>query len=276
MIKLRRDPMPYLMAYASPVSKLKVFAALGEVKLAYSLNILEKVKTYQKVNGGWGEPGTVNGTAYTLYFLLELGESKNSAFVTNAVKWLLSKQLDDGGWTETIPPPKYIKNVIKTDQSCTWITAHVVQALVKADAVDSHVELAVKYLKTCQNADGGWPPWKGGESMLSIMDYILKALVDYGEPIDSPCLQNAIKYILSKRPQWTPFDVSSVLPCLLIVGFKPTAREIKNCLAILVRAQNEDGGWTYPGKSDESDPGLTAHIVYWLTKCGYRFKLPTL
>jgi hypothetical protein len=69
------------------------------------------------------------------------------------------------------------------------------------------------------------------------------------------------------------FDASSVLPCLLIVGFKLTDQEIKNCLAILIKAQNEEGGWTYPGKSDKSDPGLTTHIVYWLTKCGYRFKL---
>jgi hypothetical protein len=65
-----------------------------------------------------------------------------------------------------------------------------------------------------------------------------------------------------------------VLPCLLTVGFRPSDEEIRRCLHILADAQNEDGGWTYPEKSNESDPGLTAHIAYWLAKCGYQFRLP--
>jgi squalene cyclase len=264
------------MSHASSASKLKVFAALGASEHARSLNILEKVKASQGSDGSWGKPSTINGTAYTLYFLLELGEPRDSIFVTNAVRWLISNQLNDGGWTEIIPPPKYLEKVVRIDRSCTWITGHVIQALVKADIKnDTHLKFAVKYLKSCQNADGGWPPWKGGKSALSIMDHIMKALVDYGEPTNSSYIQEAVKYVLSQKQRWTPFTVSSVLPCLLIAGFKPIDKEIIDCLNILVSAQNEDGGWTYPGKSIKSDPVLTAHIVYWLAKCGYRFEIPS-
>ena len=277
MIKLRRDPIPYLMSHATLVSKLKVFAALEATEHAQSIDILKKVKASQGSDGSWGKPGIVNGTAYVLYLLLEMGEPKNSEIIANAVKWLFSKQLNDDGWTEIVPPPKYVEEVVRTDRSCTWITAHVIQALVKANIKqDSRVKLAVEYLKSCQNVDGGWPPWKEGKSTLSIMDYVVKALVDYGEPTNSLCIREAVKYILSQRRQWTPFDASAVLPCLLIVGFKPIDEVIIDCLSVLVEAQNEDGGWTYPGKTYESDPGLTTHVVYWLAKCGYPFKLQLL
>jgi squalene cyclase len=265
------------MSHATPASKLKVFAALGATEHPQARDILKKIKASQGLDGSWGKPAIVNGTAYVLYLLLEAGEPENSKIIANAVKWLFGKQLRDGGWTETVPPPRYVEEVVRTDRSCTWITAHVVQALVKANVrEDSRVKLAVEYLKSCQNADGGWPPWKEGESTLSIMDYVVKALVDYGEPTNSPCIRKAVKYILSQKNQWTPFNASAVLPCLLVVGFKPTDEAIRDCLNVLVKAQNEDGGWTYPRKTEESDPGLTAHIVYWLAKCGYRFKLPFL
>lgn len=263
------------MSYAPPVSKLKVFAALGETSHPESIDILNKVKASQGANGSWGKPALVNGTAYVLYLLLEIGEPKNSKIVVKAVRWLISKQREDGGWTEIVPPPKYVEEVVLTDRSCTWVTAHVVQALIKAGfEEDPRVNVAVEYLKSSQNADGGWAPWKGGESVLSIMDYIVKALVDYGEATNSSCINAAIKYILSQKQQWASFEASAVLPCLLSANYKPTDEAIKACLKILAETQNEDGGWTYPGKTKGSDPGLTAHVVYWLTKCGYHFKLP--
>lgn len=275
MERLRRDPILYLMSHAPPLSKLKVFAALGETRRPESIGILSKVKAAQGPDGSWGKPALVNGTAYVLYVLLETDEPKNSKTATNAVKWLLSKQRQDGGWTETVSPPKYVEEIVLTDRSCTWITAHAVQALVKAGSKeDVRVKTAVEYLKSSQNADGGWPPWKGGESALSIMDYIVKALVDYGEATNSSWINAALKYILSKMQQWTSFEASAVLPCLLSAGYKPADDAIKTCLKILAETQNEDGGWTYPGKTRGSDPELTAHVAYWLAKCGYHFKLP--
>jgi squalene cyclase len=263
------------MSYASPISKLKVFAALGRTNYPESIIIFNKVKTSQGFDGSWGKPALVNGTAYVLYVLLEIGEPRNSKTVVNAAKWLLSKQRDDGGWTEIVPPPKYVEEVIPTDQSCTWVTAHVVQALIKASLKENpRVKVAVDYLKSCQNADGGWAPWRGGESVLSIMDYVVKALVDYGEAMNSWCVSAATKYTLSQKHQWTSFEASAVLPILLSVGHRPTDEATKACLKILAETQNEDGGWTYPGKTRGSDPELTAHVVYWFAKCGYHFELP--
>jgi len=239
------------------------------------MEIFKEVKASQGSDGNWGKPALVNKTAYVTYLLLEAGESKNSEIIVNAVKWLFGKQLEDGGWTENVPPPTHAEEVILTDRSCTWVTAHVVQALIKASLrEDPRVKTAVEYLKSSQSADGGWAPWKGGKSTLSIMDYIVKALVDYGEATSSLYISSAIRYVLSQKRQWSSFEVSAVLPCLLSLGYKPSDESIGACLRILEKTQNEDGGWTYPGKIKESDPGLTAHIVYWLAKCGYRFKLP--
>lgn len=276
MLRLRRDPIPYLMSYATPISKLKVFVALEETEHQEFVDIFNEIKASQGPDGSWGKPALVNKTAYVTYLLLEAGASKNSEIIVNAVKWLFSKQLEDGGWTEIVPPPKYAEEVILTDRSCTWVTAHVIQALIKASfREDPRVKTAVEYLKSSQSADGGWAPWKGGKSTPSIMDYIVKALVDYGEITSSSCINAAIRYILAQKQQWSSFEVSAVLPCLLSLGYKPTDKAIRACLRILAETQNEDGGWTYPGKIKESDPGLTAHVVYWLAKCGYRFKLPS-
>lgn len=117
MIELRRDPIPYLISHATPFSKLKVFVALGATEHAQSTEISEKIKASQELDGSWGKPSIVNGTACVLYLLLEIGEPKNSEIIVNAVKWLFSKQLNDGGWTEIVPPLRYVEGVARTDRS---------------------------------------------------------------------------------------------------------------------------------------------------------------
>jgi squalene cyclase len=275
MEKLRKDPIPYLMSNASAVSKLKFLAVLGESESGESLKIIGKMRNAQNSEGSWGKPALVNGTAYVLYVLLEAGESKNSKIAMDAANWLFRRQRLDSAWTENVEPPKFVQGIVLVDRDCTWITGNVVQVLIKAGfKKDPRVKGAVDYLKSTQNSDGGWPPWRGGESTLSIMDYIIKAFIDYGEAKNSSYINAALKYVLSRSLQWTPFEASAVLPILLSVGYKQTDNAVRTCLMVLTKTQNEDGGWTYPEKTRGSDPELTAHIAYWLARCGYSFKLP--
>ena len=48
------------------------------------------------------------------------------------------------------------------------------------------------------------------ETIDQSMDYIVKALVDYGEQADSLYVKEAVKFILSQTQKWSAFDASAV------------------------------------------------------------------
>jgi hypothetical protein len=101
---------------------------------------------------------------------------------TNAVSWLKGRQNANGGYELDT------SSQMGTD---TNATALAIQALIGADVkpTDPSVKKAIEYLKTQQNADGGFPfvtpSDYGTDSDTSSTSWVLQALIAAGEDIES-------------------------------------------------------------------------------------------
>jgi Squalene-hopene cyclase C-terminal domain/ER-bound oxygenase mpaB/B'/Rubber oxygenase, catalytic domain/Prenyltransferase and squalene oxidase repeat len=96
-------------------------------------------------------------TACALSGLAECGWDMEEAWIAKAVRWVLSKQNDDGGWGDT--PKAYDDAAFAgVGPSMPPLTGHVLIGLMDA-GLTSHpaVERGIAYLLSTQADDGRWP-----------------------------------------------------------------------------------------------------------------------
>ena len=73
----------------------------------YVVSLQEKLLEAQNTDGGWGysltahDASTPLATGQTLYTLRMLGLNDNEKVVEDGIEWLMKKQLDDGGWSDS-------------------------------------------------------------------------------------------------------------------------------------------------------------------------------
>ncbi|GHH33919.1 hypothetical protein HNQ79_000385 [Streptomyces candidus] len=96
-----------------------------------------------------------------------------------AVDWLTGQQCDNGAFPAFRPDPGTPCDA-KT-QLDTNMTAAAVQALKALGGQDAAVTKAVGWLKSVQNADGGWPSWPGSPSDANSTSIVIGALQAAGE-----------------------------------------------------------------------------------------------
>lgn len=261
--------------------KLEVLLALGRKGENFERLVAELWKG-QNADGGWSwmgrwpfeeeRPSSVYDTAVILGLLLLAGENKGSERVERAMSFLFSMQREDGGWNEN---PRVYKAILKgwiwysTEHSVTWITATVVNALILAGyAEDQRVVKALNYLRNMQNKEGGWPSHVGAPERTDLwaMEEIVEALVNAGEPRDSPVIARALEAVVKYKERWKE-PVENPLGVFLKLGYRLEHPYVEECVGYLVAGQHEDGGWGYYNEWD-SKPGPTAHLIRHLVKLG--------
>jgi squalene-hopene/tetraprenyl-beta-curcumene cyclase len=151
-----------------PTSDVSARCAMLMAKVAQDhdeyLPALEKSISYlrseQEADGSWfGRWGTnyIYGTWSTLLSLEQTSLPKSDPMYTNAVKWLKSKQREDGGWGED-NYSYHDKNVAGTYRfSTAFQTAWAVLALMAAgEAMSPEVKTGIDFILHHQQADGVW------------------------------------------------------------------------------------------------------------------------
>lgn len=114
----------------------------------------------------------------------ELKVSSIKAAIKRAKQALIAAQQADGHWC------------FELEADCT-IPAEYILMMHFVDEVDEGLQLKLAaYLKSCQNTEGGWPLFYGGETDLSCAVKCYYALKLAGEPIDAPHMQKAKSIIL--------------------------------------------------------------------------------
>jgi len=120
---------------------------------------LDYLYAQQEPDGSWFGRWGVNhiyGTGAVLPALAAIGEPVDSVPVRRAVRWLVERQNDDGGFGEGCE--SYVdRDARGRGPSTASQTAWALLALVAADRADSHAaRRAAAYLVQTQRADGGW------------------------------------------------------------------------------------------------------------------------
>ncbi|WP_108682892.1 terpene cyclase/mutase family protein [Methyloceanibacter sp. wino2] len=106
--------------------------------------------------GAWGICFTY-GTWFAVSALRAAGLSADSAPVRRAAAFLVSHQLPDGGWGETIESCRR-GTYASTPEGQVVMTSWAVLSLLQSDMADSEpVRAGLRFLQDRQRADGSWP-----------------------------------------------------------------------------------------------------------------------
>lgn len=148
----------------------------------------------------------VDDTAMVCMAMRRVGGPAASAAVQRGVAWLLAMQNDDGGWAafdrtkdrpilEKIP---FADHNAMQDPSCPDITGRVLECLGHCDITVDHpaVRRAIAYIRTQQDADGGW--WgRWGVNFVYGTWQVLTGLKAVGADLSAPWTRAAVAWLRS-------------------------------------------------------------------------------
>ncbi len=123
---------------------------------------------------------------------------------------------------------------------------------VSGEQVKRAIARAVRYIKRLQDDEGNWRGhyYPGGETCLATL-----ALLQAGEPVDSPAIAAALKSI-RKTPLQHTYVVSLKIQVLAAADPREYRAEIEAAARWLMKAQLESGLWSYtqqPAAFDHSN-----------------------
>lgn len=164
MLKFLFDPQPALGDPSTEDVTARVLYGLGKIGLTTQEPEVKKaigfLRAQQCEHGGWWGRWLVNDLAATAFVLRGLRAVKADMqldWIQRAVRWVISKQNDDGGFGET-PATYPDPSRAGTGPSMAPLTGLVIQGLLDAGFGESKtVERAVAYLLAHQRPDGTWP-----------------------------------------------------------------------------------------------------------------------
>jgi squalene-hopene/tetraprenyl-beta-curcumene cyclase len=226
--------------------------------------------------------------------------SKREAIHNRALKWLLSFQCEDGGWSafdknlnaawlEHVPFADH--NAI-LDPTCSDLTARVLELLgyIGHDPKSPEVRRAIAMLRRTQEADGSWYG-RWGVNYIYGTWQVLRGLASIGMNMDEQWVRRALTWLescqnedgswgetcesynfpaLKGRGAGTPSQTAWALMGLCAAG-DPARESIQRGIDWLVSKQNSDGSWT-----EDYTTGTGFPCVFYLKYDMYRNHFPLL
>ena len=280
---LHYDHRTYLLKYGNIADKLRLASIGNEVSEEQMDEFMDEVKRIQNQDGGipfnvqLGNPSSVKETAEILA-LISNYKSKWPTIITEMINFLVSRQKNDGGFSETLKLDPYIedkwgeigRNWYPVAKSVTWLTGKALEALclVNYDN-EERLRRARDFLLYNQYEDGNWPDYIGrNESDPLATGNILLGLSAIGINSHNKVYQDGRAALLQHLKEAVENKSTFDMADLTAVG-KPEsdleADVIHNGLELIIQSQNEDGGWA-PLGFKKSDPELSSILVFVLRK----------
>ncbi len=282
-INLHYDHRNYLVKNGNIADKLRLASAGNKLSDEELKELMRQVKQIQNKDGGIpfsvqpGNPSSVKETAEILA-LISNYESQWQDIIDQMVKFLVSRQKNDGGFSETLNLDPYIEDKwgnIGRDwypvaKSVTWLTGKALEALCLVGYSDQErLRRARDFLLYNQYEDGNWPDYIGRkESDPLATGNILLGLKAIGVGPDNKVYQDGraalLQHLKDSVENRSTFDMAD----LTAVGKPKSDLEkgvIRGGLELIIQSQNEDGGWA-PIGSKKSDPELSSILAFVASK----------
>lgn len=273
------DHRNYLLENGNIADKLRLASAGNDLSEEQLEELMDEVKRVQNKNGGMpfdvqpGTPSSVKETAEILA-LISRYKSQWADIIDEMVNFLVSRQKNDGGFSESLKLDPYIEDKwgsIGRDwypvaKSVTWLTGKALEALCLAEYHDEErLRRARDFLLYNQYEDGHWPDFIGREeSDPMATGNILLALESVGIHFDNKVYQDGraalLQHLKDSVENSSTFDMAD----LTAVGKPKSDLEkevIRGGIELIVQSQNEDGGWA-PLGSKKSDPELSSILAF--------------
>jgi squalene-hopene/tetraprenyl-beta-curcumene cyclase len=240
----------------------------------------------------------VDDTAMVCMALKRAGGEVASAAVQRGLNWLLAMQNDDGGWAafdrtkdrpilEKIP---FADHNAMQDPSCPDITGRVLECLGHCGMTADHpaVQRAIAYIRSQQDADGGW--WgRWGVNFVYGTWQVLTGLKSVGEDMGREYVTRAVAWLKSvqkpdgsfgetaqsyedpslkgKGPSTASQTAWGAMGLMAVLGADDPA--VKWAIRWLIQTQGPDGNWEEPWYTGTGFPK-----VFYLKYHLYRLYFP--
>lgn len=280
---LHYDHHNFVLKNGNIADKLRLASAEDEISKNQIDELMEEVRRTQNKDGGMpfglqqGNPSSVKETAEVLA-LIARHKSKWPNIVDGMVTFIVSRQKNDGGFSESLKLDPYIedkwggigRNWYPVAKSITWLTGKSLEALCLVDYPDEErLRRARDFLLYNQYEDGNWPDFIGRkESDPMATGNILAGLKAVGINSDNKVYQDGRAALLQHLKDSVESESTFDMMDLTSVG-KPTTdlekEVIRGGVELIIRSQNEDGGWA-PLGFKKSDPELSSILVFVANK----------
>ena len=282
-IDFRYDYRNYILSNGNIADKLRLASAGNDLSTQQLEELMNDVKRIQNRDGGMpfgvrpGHPSSVKETAEILA-LVSSYMSEWQDIIEPMVKFLVSRQKNDGGFSETLKLDPYIddkwghigRDWYPVAKSVTWLTGKALEALCLVSYSDEErLKRARDFLLYNQYEDGNWPDYIGREESDPLATgNILLGLKAIGITSDNKVYQDGraalLQHLKDSVESGSTFDMAD----LTAVGTPKSELErevIHGGLELIIQSQKEDGGWTPIGYK-KSDPELSSILVFVVKK----------
>jgi len=277
--KLHYDHHNYLLENGNIADKLRLASAGNDLSGGQVEELMDEVKQVQNRDGGipFGmqlrNPSSVKETAEILA-LISRYKSEWADIITEMVKFLVSRQKNDGGFSESLKLDPYIDDKwggigrahYPVAKSVTWLTGKALEALCLVEYHDEErLKRARDFLLYNQYEDGHWPDFIGREESDPVgTGNILLALKCVGINLENKVYQDGraalLQHLKDAVESKSTFDMAD----LMAVGSPKSELEkevVRGGIELIIQSQNEDGGWA-PIGSKKSDPELSSILSF--------------
>ena len=277
---LHYDYRNYLLKHGNIADKLRLVSAEDNFSKEQLAELINEVSRVQNKDGGMpfdvqpGNPSSVKETAEILA-LISRYKSQWSDIINQMVSFLVSRQKNDGGFSESLKLDPYIEDKwgggigrahYPVAKSITWLTGKALEALCLVEYDDSErLRRARDFLLYNQYEDGHWPDYIGcDESDPLGTGNILLGLKAVGINSENKVYKDGRAALLQHLKEAVEISSTFDMADLTAVGKPKTTLEeevLHNGVELIVKSQNEDGGWA-PLGSKKSDPELSSILVF--------------
>ncbi len=275
----------FILNNGSIADKLRLICAQFKVPNNVLKDTLSRLESILNKDGGVpfgikaGNPSSVKETSEILTLLMEL-KNPVPALAERMVQFLVSRQKNDGGFSETLNLEPLIEDRYgKTTpvewypvgKSITWLTGKVLESLILTGYNDKErLQRAQNFLESTQHEDGHWPDYKGAQESDPLgTGNILPALRAAGMSPKAKIYADGLAALYQHLKTAIESRSHADMVDLAVLDRTSTTQEadvIRRGIELIISTQNTDGGWSSPG-SKKSDTELTSLLVYALNKC---------